>query len=313
MYWSHKAAKRATHFEKIPPKLLRTRIAVSRARSLLAYRYGMSRRSLRGSLHFELLATLEQDFLCEHYNMRAMLLAAGRGKRMRPLTDRTPKPLLEVGGKRLIVWHIENLVRAGICEIVINHAHLGTQIEKTLGDGSRFGAHIQYSPEAIALETAGGIANALPLLGEEPFAVINGDIFCDYDFAHLPERAVALQAHGDTVHLVLVDNPPHHPNGDFHLHDGRLIPIGEQRLTTSGSMFTFSGIGIYQPGLFTDIPRGNIAPLAPLLRAQIALGKVSGEHHQGFWVDAGTPQRLAELDSQVCSLQKASRSLHNAP
>ncbi|HEU0234290.1 MAG TPA: nucleotidyltransferase family protein [Gallionella sp.] len=242
-----------------------------------------------------------------------MLLAAGRGERMRPLTDRIPKPLLEAGGKPLIAWHIEKLVCAGITELVINHAHLGAQIETALGDGSRFGARIQYSPEACALETAGGIANALPLLGDEPFAVINSDIYCDYDFAHLPGRAAALQASGDAAHLVLVDNPPHHPNGDFCLNEGRLISAGEHPiLDLRSSTLTFSGIGIYQPSLFSHIPRGSIAPLAPLLRAQIALGKVGGEHHRGLWVDVGTPQRLAELDSQVCSLQKASRSaLHS--
>ena len=229
--------------------------------------------------------------------MIAMILAAGRGERMRPLTDHTPKPLLEVAGKPLIVWHIENLVRAGICELVINHAHLGTLIEKALGDGSRFGAQIRYSPEVHALETAGGIANALPLLGDQPFAVINSDIFCDYDFAHLQEHAAALQADCDAAHLVLVDNPSQHPNGDF----GLL----QQRVSDSAPKFTFSGIGIYRPGLFAGIPRGSIAPLAPLLRAQIALGKVSGEHHQGLWVDVGTPQRLAELDIQM-------RSYHNA-
>lgn len=245
--------------------------------------------------------------------MKAMLLAAGRGERMRPLTDHTPKPLLEVADKALIVWHIENLVRAGIYELVINHAHLGAQIEQALGDGSRFGAHIQYSSEGKALETAGGIAFALHLLGDRPFAVVNSDIFCDYDFAPLPSRAAALQANGDAAHLVLVDNPLHHPNGDFHLHDGRILPTSDQRLTTNDLKFTFSGIGIYQPGLFANIMRGSIAPLAPLLRAQIALGKVSGEHHPGLWVDVGTPQRLAELDSQVCALQKASRLLHNAP
>jgi MurNAc alpha-1-phosphate uridylyltransferase len=230
--------------------------------------------------------------------LKAMLLAAGRGERMRPLTDVTPKPLLEVAGKPLIVWHIENLVRAGIRELVINHAHLGAQIEEALGDGSRWDARIQYSPEAQALETAGGIANALPLLGDGPFAVINGDIFCDYDFGHLPERAAALQTNGDTAHLVLASNPPHHPDGDF----GLL----QQRITDSTPRLTFSGIGIYHPMLFADIPRGSIAPLAPLLRKQIALGKVSGEHHRGLWVDVGTPQRLAELDRQVCTL-------HNAP
>src|SRR3989338_536630 len=141
--------------------------------------------------------------------MMAMLLAAGRGERMRPLTDRIPKPLLEVGGKPLIVWHIENLVRAGITELVINHAHLGAQIETALGDGSQFGARIRYSDEGTALETAGGIAYALPLLGDDPFAVINSDIWCDYDFARLPERAAALHASGDMAYLVLVDNPPH--------------------------------------------------------------------------------------------------------
>ena len=227
----------------------------------------------------------------EHYKMKAMLLAAGRGERMRPLTDHTPKPLLEVAGKPLIVWHIENLVRAGIRELVINHAHLGMLIEQALGDGSRFGAHIEYSPEAHALETAGGIANALHMLGGEPFAVINGDIFCDYDFALLHERAAAIQDSGDSAHLVLVNNPIQHPGGDFGLSDNRI--------TVCVPRFTFSGIGIYRPDLFAGIPRGSIAPLAPLLRARIALGKVSGEHHKGLWVDVGTPQRLAELDRQM--------------
>ncbi|MEO7623130.1 MAG: N-acetylmuramate alpha-1-phosphate uridylyltransferase MurU [Gallionella sp.] len=237
--------------------------------------------------------------------MMAMLLAAGRGERMRPLTDHTPKPLLKVGGKSLIVWHIENLVRAGINEIVINHAHLGAQIESALGDGNQFGANILYSPEAKALETAGGIAYALQLLGQEPFAVVNSDIFCDYDFAQLHVRAAALKAKGDAAHLVLVSNPVQHPNGDF--------GFQQQRVTASPPQLTFSGIGIYQPALFQEISRGSTAPLAPLLRAQITLGKVSGEHHQGLWADVGTPQRLVELDSQVCSLQKASRTLHNAP
>jgi MurNAc alpha-1-phosphate uridylyltransferase len=237
--------------------------------------------------------------------MMAMLLAAGRGERMRPLTDHTPKPLLKVGGKSLIVWHIENLVRAGINEIVINHAHLGAQIESALGDGNQFGANILYSPETKALETAGGIAYAMRLLGQEPFAVVNSDIFCDYDFAQLHVRAAALKAQGDAAHLVLVSNPVQHPNGDF--------GFQQQRVTASPPQLTFSGIGIYQPALFQKISLGSTAPLAPLLRAQIALGKVSGEHHQGLWADVGTPQRLVELDSQVCSLQKASRTLHNAP
>lgn len=227
---------------------------------------------------------------------------------MRPLTDHTPKPLLHAGGKPLIVWHIERLARAGITDLVVNHAHLGAQIEQTLGDGRQFGAQIRYSPEGRALETAGGIANALPLLGDGPFAVVNGDIWCDYDFAQLPARGAAMQANSDMAHLVLVDNPPHHQNGDFHLRDGRLIPANGQQLTTNDPALTFSGIGIYQPALFVGIPRGAIAPLAPLLREQIAAGRVSGEHHRGLWVDVGTPQRLAELDRQIRSSQNAAHA-----
>jgi len=223
--------------------------------------------------------------------LKAMLLAAGRGERMRPLTDRIPKPLLPVGGKPLIVWHIENLVRAGIRELVINHAHLGIQIEETLGDGCRFGAQISYSREGRALETAGGIAQALPLLGSEPFAVINSDIFCDYDFTHLIEHADTLRASGDDAHLVLIPNPAHHPDGDFGL-QGR-------RVTDEAPRFTFSGIGVYRPELFSDIARGTAAALAPLLRAGIAHSKVSGELHQGLWIDVGTPQRLHDLDRRI--------------
>lgn len=231
--------------------------------------------------------------------MRVMILAAGRGERMRPLTDHTPKPLLEVGGKPIIVWHIEQLAKAGITELVINHAHLGHMIEETLGDGSRFGAHIRYSPEASALETAGGIANAMPLLGDQPFAVINGDVFCDYDFSRLPAIAEALLSSGDDAHLVMVDNPEQHPNGDFLLRDGRLVPAND------APKLTFSGIGVYRPELFAHIARGSVAPLGPLLRERIAAGKVSGEHHRGWWVDVGTPQRLAELDSRLRSQQNS--------
>ncbi len=224
-----------------------------------------------------------------------MLLAAGRGERMRPLTDTTPKPLLQVGGKPLIEWHIERLVRAGLTELVINHAHLGQQIESSLDNGSRFGAHIRYSPENPALETAGGIAQALPLLGNAPFAVVNSDIWCDYDFSHLSTHAAALAASGDIAHLVLVDNPPQHPGGDFGYRDNRV--------TEGLSRLTFSGIGIYQPALFSTIVRGSKAQLAPLLRAQIALGKVSGEHHRGSWEDVGTPQRLQQLDNALRASQ----------
>jgi len=217
---------------------------------------------------------------------------------MRPLTDDTPKPLLKIAGKSLIVWHIENLVQAGIQELVINHAHLGMQIEKSLGNGKQFGANIQYSPEIKALETAGGIAKALPLIGKNIFAVINGDIFCDYDFFQLHQHATAMQASNDNAHLVLVNNPKQHPKGDFGLQ--------QQRVTNNPPKFTFSGIGIYQPGLFANIPYGSTARLAPLLQAQIDLDKVSGENHKNLWEDVGTPQRLAELDMQI-------RTLHNMP
>jgi len=223
--------------------------------------------------------------------MKAMILAAGRGERMRPLTDHTPKPLLPAGGKPLIVWHIERLVAAGITDLVINHAHLGRQIEQSLGDGGQFGARISYSDEGIALETAGGIAFALHLLGEQPFAVINGDIYCDYDFSPLPGRAATLAHSNDRAHLVLVENPAHNPQGDFGLQG--------QRVIDGAPKFTFSGIGLYKPVLFADIPRGSKAPLAPLLREQIARGQVSGEYHDGTWLDIGTPERLAELDKRL--------------
>jgi MurNAc alpha-1-phosphate uridylyltransferase len=234
-----------------------------------------------------------------------MIHAAGRGERMRPLTDHTPKPLLMAGGKPLIVWHIEKLARAGIHDLVINHAHLGAQIEATLGDGSQFGVRIHYSPEhPAALETAGGIAHALHLLGDEVFAVINGDIWCDYDFAQLPKRAATLQAGKDMAHLVLINNPAHNPNGDFALQGNRITPP-QFALNPLSSALTFSGIGLYKPALFAHLDRNAAAPLGPLLREQIALNKVSGEHHTGRWVDVGTPQRLTELD-------KALRATHNA-
>lgn len=230
--------------------------------------------------------------------MRALILAAGRGERMRPLTDHTPKPLLQVGGKPLIVWHIERLVRAGITDLVINHAHLGMQIEHALGEGSQFGATIHYSDEGTALETAGGIAFAAPLLGDEVFAVVNGDVYCDYDFSNLASHASALANSEDRAHLVLVNNPEHNLKGDFGLQGGRITDLPPK--------YTFSGIGLYKPQLFVGILRGTKAPLAPLLREQIALNKVSGEHHPGQWVDVGTPQRLAELDQQLLSSHKGS-------
>lgn len=226
--------------------------------------------------------------------MKAMILAAGRGERMRPLTDHTPKPLLQVGGRPLIVWHLQNLAKAGFKEIVINHAHLGGQIETALGDGSQWGLHIQYSPEVIALETAGGIANALPLLTKnnsqmEPFLVVNGDIFTEIDFAtiSLPQNMLA--------HLVLIDNPPQHPQGDFAIQNGLLINHGF--LVNQGEpMRTFSGVGVYHPSLFAQIKRGDSAKLAPLLRAAIAKNKASAQYYQGVWHDIGTPARLNALN-----------------
>lgn len=226
--------------------------------------------------------------------MKAMILAAGRGERMRPLTDRCPKPLLPAGGKPLIVWHIERLRDAGITELVINHAHLGAQIESALGDGQTFGVRIAYSPEIEALETAGGIRQALPLLAPAPFAVVNGDIFCDFDLRTLHQAANDLVRRGDLAYLLMVPNPAHHPAGDFHLADRRVTAAGEPR-------FTFSGIGVYHADLFEPIRPGDKAPLAPLLRDAMARGRVGGELHSGLWMDIGTPQRLAELDARVHS------------
>lgn len=220
--------------------------------------------------------------------MKAMILAAGRGERMRPLTDHTPKPLLQVGGKPLIVWHLERLAAAGFQDIVINHAHLGAQIESALGDGSQWGVCIQYSPEKIALETAGGIANAMPLLGNAPFLVVNGDVYTDIDFGTLKLVPPNL------AHLVMVNNPPQHAAGDFALSSGKLSADGTEKLT-------FSGIGIYLPSLFASIVRGDAAKLAPLLKAAMAQGLVSGSHHRGAWHDIGTPERLQALDSQLLS------------
>ena len=216
--------------------------------------------------------------------MKAMILAAGRGKRMRPLTDSMPKTLLKANGQALIVYHIEALRRAGLRELVINLGHLGEQIQNTLGDGRRFGVNIAYSQEPpAALETGGGILQALPLLGAEPFIAVNGDIWCDYAFQRLPNRLQGL------AHLVLVDNPPHHSEGDFALNQGQLSETGEQRLT-------FSGISVLDPTLFAGCVAGRF-PLAPLLRRAMAQGQVSGEYYRGMWSDIGTPERLKALDN----------------
>ena len=221
-----------------------------------------------------------------HY-MKAMILAAGRGERMRPLTDSTPKPLLEAGGKPLIVWHLEALAQAGIEEVVINHAWLGEQIEASLGDGRAYGVHICYSSEKPeALETAGGIVQALPLLGDEPFLVVNGDIWSDYPIANLVAQSLSPEF---LAHLIMVDNPPQHLDGDFVLNGSLLAVDGEPRLT-------FSGIGLYSPALFTGLAQGK-RPLAPLLRGAMMDARVSGEHYSGAWFDIGTPARLQQLDA----------------
>jgi MurNAc alpha-1-phosphate uridylyltransferase len=227
-----------------------------------------------------------------------MILAAGRGERMRPLTDHTPKPLLVVGGKPLIVWHIERLRAAGYSHIVINHAHLGEQIEAVLGNGAAIGVSIKYSREVSALETAGGIATALPLIENEVFTVVNGDIYCEYDFSRLAEPMARLAAGNDQAHLVLVDNPPHHPQGDFVLDAGR-VHNTDSPLSALHSRLTFSGIGVYHRALFAHTPAGEKAPLAPLLRLAIDAGRASGEHYAGRWEDVGTPARLAALDGEL--------------
>jgi N-acetyl-alpha-D-muramate 1-phosphate uridylyltransferase len=224
--------------------------------------------------------------------MKAMILAAGRGERMRPLTDHTPKPLLVAGGKPLIVWHIERLAAAGFRELVINHAHLGEQLEAVLGNGSRWGVHISWSPEPPgALETAGGIAQALPLLGSEPFLVVNGDIWCDWDF----NRAHALT--GRVAHLVMRENPAHHTGGDFRLDETCAPP--QLCLADGGPTLTYCGIGVFAPSFFAEVPRGAVMKLRPLLDAAIPRGLVTGERHTGRWVDVGTPERLATLDREL--------------
>ncbi len=225
--------------------------------------------------------------------MKAFILAAGRGERMRPLTDHTPKPLLLAGGKALIEWHLERLAACGFRDVLINHAHLGEQIEASLGDGGRFGLAIRYSPEPPgALETAGGIARALPLLGEAPFLVVNGDIGCDWDF----KRALALQDR--LAHLVLVDNPAHHASGDFCL-EGERVRFASSALTTRAPTLTYAGIGVFSPAFFSTVTRDAVLKMRPLLDAAIAQQSVTGEHHTGRWADVGTPERLAELDREL--------------
>ena len=225
--------------------------------------------------------------------MNAIILAAGRGERMRPLSDDIPKPLLCVGGRPLIVWHLEKLAAAGFARVVINHAHRGEMIEAALGNGARFGVDIVYSHEAQALETAGGIAHALPLLGDACFAAINGDVFSDYDYARLARAVEHMRQRECTAHLVLVDNPDHHPDGDFGLHD--------ERVAFEGARLTFSGIAVYQPAMFSGIARGARAKLLPLLCAEIAARRASGERYGGRWRDIGTPARLAAINRELAA------------
>lgn len=233
--------------------------------------------------------------------MKALLLAAGRGERMRPLTDTVPKPLLDAGGKSLLAWHLGRLAAVGVTEVVVNTSWLADQFPAALGDGSRWGLALRYSNEGpTPLETGGGMLHALPLLGDAPFIAVNGDIWTDVDFARLPRSPRG------AAHLVLVDNPPHNPAGDFALDDGGHVA------STGPARLTFAGIGVYRASLFDgwrdvvgDVAGAGDAPprfkLAPVLRAAMARGAVSGEHHRGAWTDVGTPARLAALDRQLRS------------
>ncbi|KWF69690.1 N-acetylmuramate alpha-1-phosphate uridylyltransferase MurU [Burkholderia pseudomultivorans] len=227
----------------------------------------------------------------------AMIFAAGRGERMRPLTDTCPKPLLEAGGKPLIVWQIEGLARAGIDTIVINHAWLGAQIEAALGDGSRWGVRLLYSAEGEALETAGGIAQALPLLERDGrptvFVAVSGDVFCAFDYRTLAPRAERMAAlDAPAMHLVMVPNPPFHPAGDFALADGRLSLDGAARVT-------FGNIGLYDTRMFRDLAPGTRRALTPYYRAAIEAGRASGELYEGIWENVGTPAQLTELNRKL--------------
>jgi MurNAc alpha-1-phosphate uridylyltransferase len=230
-----------------------------------------------------------------------MIFAAGRGDRMRPLTDACPKPLLAVGGKPLIVWQIEALARAGLSEIVINHAWLGAQLEDALGSGAAFGVRIHWSAEDTALETAGGIAKALPLLaghGDDVFLAVSGDIFCDFDYRTLLPRADAMRAAArPQLHLVMVPNPPFHPRGVFCLGaDGRLALPSD---ATAGQALTFGNIGLYDTRLFRDIEPGRKVAMSPYYREAIAAGCASGERFDGRWENVGTPEQLAALDRSL--------------
>ncbi len=225
--------------------------------------------------------------------MRALILAAGRGERMRPLTDTVPKPLLKAGGRSLIEWQVERLARAGFTELVVNHAHLGATIEAALGENGPFGARIRYSPESPALETAGGIAKALHLLGDEPFVAVSGDIYTDFDYATLVPRVEAIERDPGAcaAHLVLVDNPPWHPQGDMGLEDGRV--------TRDGPKLTYGNIAVFHPAIFRSIAPGTRLKLFPWVYGFVDEGRVSGERYRGPWDNVGTAAQLAALDKRL--------------
>jgi MurNAc alpha-1-phosphate uridylyltransferase len=223
--------------------------------------------------------------------MKAMILAAGLGNRMRPLTLYKPKPLLEVGGKALIVWHIEKSKQIGVTEIIINSAWLADVLIGTLGDGSQFGVKILWTREDQGLETAGGIINALPLLGTEPFILVNGDVWTTFDFALL----LNIQLEQDLAHLVFVTNPVQHPKGDFTLSNGRAYTFEQEQ---TGEALTYSGVAVIHPKMFDGLEAGK-RPLAPLLKQAMLDGKISAEKMQAAWVDVGTPERLSDLDLQI--------------
>lgn len=226
--------------------------------------------------------------------MKAMVLAAGRGERLRPLTDRIPKPLVEVAGKPLITWHLERLAASGVGEVVVNVSHLGQKIVDYVGSGAGFGLRVEYSREAEPLETAGGIAQALPLLGASPFLLVNGDIYCEADFSSLSKRDLGRSL----AHLVLVANPPHHPQGDFSLDGGLVGNDGTPR-------YTYTGVAVISPHLVQPVKRGDKAPLAPLLRGAARERRMTGELFGGLWQDVGTMERLAELETRLSRRNEA--------
>jgi N-acetyl-alpha-D-muramate 1-phosphate uridylyltransferase len=220
--------------------------------------------------------------------MKAMLLAAGRGERLRPITDDIPKALVEAGGKPLIGWHLERLAQAGFREAVINVSHLGERIVERLGDGRGYGLRLHYSRERERLETAGGIANALPLLGAEPFLLVNADVYCECDFRRLRDTTLGERL----AHLILVPNPPHRAAGDFSLRDGT---VGDD----ASPRYTYAGLALVKPALLSPVRRGEKAPLGPLLREAAKRRQIGGELYEGLWQDVGTIERLAELEAQL--------------